>query len=262
MPDQSELSAPMTTVENRDGPGPFLFVCEHASNTFPEEFGTLGLGEDARRAHIAWDPGALGLARELARRTDSAVIHAGVSRLIYDCNRPPHAQGAMPARSEVFDIPGNADIRAEDRLRRTEAIYLPFHARLHAEIARRLALGRRTALVTVHSFTPIWLGTPRKVEFGIIHDADPSLARAVLAAAQAAGVANAALNAPYSAADGVTHTLRLNATPYGLANVMLEIRSDLIADPAAEAAMAARLAPVLTAALGALTMAVPETGAA
>ncbi len=61
------------------------------------------------------------------------------------------------------------------------------------------------------------------------------------------------MNEPYSAQDDVTHTLRLQATPYGLPNAMLEIRNDLIATPAAESAMAATLAPVLASALAALT---------
>jgi predicted N-formylglutamate amidohydrolase len=86
------------------------------------------------------------------------------------------------------------------------------------------------------------------VEFGIIHDADPTLALSILAASPQTGL-NAQVNEPYSAADDVTHTLRLHATPYGLQNVMLEIRNDLIANPQAEAAMADRLAPVLAAAL-------------
>jgi predicted N-formylglutamate amidohydrolase len=89
------------------------------------------------------------------------------------------------------------------------------------------------------------------VEFGVIHDADDRFARAIVAAAQARTGLVAALNAPYSAADDVTHTLRLQATPYGLPNAMLEIRNDLIATPAAEDAMAELLAPVLSAALAA-----------
>ena len=51
----------------------------------------------------------------------------------------------------------------------------------------------------------------------------------------------------------MTHTLRLQATPYGLPNAMLEIRNDLIATPEAETQMAATLAPVLAAAMAALT---------
>ena len=83
----------------------------------------------------------------------------------------------------------------------------------------------------------------------MIHDADPRLARAILVQAQARTDLEAQLNAPYSAADDVTHTLRLHATPYGLPNAMLEIRNDLIATPEAEVAMAERLAPVIAAAV-------------
>ncbi len=69
--------------------GRIILVCEHASNHIPPEWGDLGLSVDQRRAHIAWDPGALGLARGLSRRLDAALIHAPVSRLVYDCNRAP-----------------------------------------------------------------------------------------------------------------------------------------------------------------------------
>ena len=99
-------------------------------------------------------------------------------------------------------------------------------------------------VVTIHSFTPVYFGKPRRVEFGVIHDADPPLpARSTRrhATTQLRG----RLNAPYSAADDVTHTLRVMATPYGLPNAMLEIRNDLIATAAAEDAMAEILAPVL-----------------
>src|SRR5690606_25148063 len=114
---------------------------------------------------------------------------------------------AMAERSETWDIPGNRGLTAADRLRRTEAVYLPFHAAVAAQVARLLALGTVPAVVTVHSFTPVWFGQPRAVELGVIHDADPGLALAVLAAARRRTRLKVELNAPYSAADGVTHSL-------------------------------------------------------
>ncbi|HEX9856908.1 MAG TPA: N-formylglutamate amidohydrolase [Paracoccaceae bacterium] len=240
-------------IENEAARGRIVLVCEHASNAFPARWGDLGLSAAGRQAHIAWDPGALGVARGLAGRLDAVLVHAPVSRLIYDCNRAPDMAGAMPARSEVFDIPGNATIGAAERAARTAAVYAPFHAGLHGLIAQRIALGLAPVLVTIHSFTPVYHGRPRAVEFGVIHDADPGFAIAILAAAQAQGGLQSELNAPYSAVDDVTHTLRLQATPYGLPNAMLEIRNDLIATPQAEAAMADQLAPVLAAALAAIT---------
>ena len=235
--------APFFGIENRDAPGAMVLVCEHASNAFPAPWDDgLGLSADQRAAHIAWDPGALGVARGLAQALGATLIHATASRLIYDLNRPPHAPGAMPARSEIHDIPGNAAIPAAERLARTRAHYLPFHAALADLLACRLAQGLNPVLITVHSFTPVYFGQPRAVEFGLIHDADDRLARAICA--QETGLLTR-LNEPYSAADGVAHTLALHATPLGLAHAMLEIRNDLIATPAAEIAMADQLAPVL-----------------
>ncbi|KEO57406.1 N-formylglutamate amidohydrolase [Thioclava indica] len=232
-------------IEGEARGGACVLVCEHASNAMPEPWGDLGLSDAQRAAHIAWDPGALGLARALAERLDAPLAAACQSRLIYDLNRPPHHSGAMPARSETTDIPGNQSLTAQDKLARTEALYLPFHAQLRALIARRLARGTVPVLITIHSFTPIYFGQPRAVELGIIHDADATLARAVLQHAQSQTDLDARLNDPYSAADGVTHTLALQATPMGLPHVMLELRNDLIADEDAQQAMAETLTPVL-----------------
>ena len=246
---QSDFAA---RVENRDAGSAIVLVCEHASNDFPEPWGSLGLTDAQRLAHVAWDPGALGLSRALATRLDAALVHAPVSRLVYDLNRGPDRADAIAARSEVHDIPGNLALTPQERLHRAEALYLPFHTVLHGEIVRRLALGRPTVLVTIHSFTPVYHGRPRAVEFGVIHDADDRLARAIVAAAHAMTPLVSALNEPYSAADGVTHTLRLQATPYRLVNAMLEIRNDLIATPEQIEVMADRLAPVLQHALSAV----------
>lgn len=231
-------------IENEAALGRIILVCEHASNAIPAEWGDLGLTDAQRLAHIAWDPGALDLARGLSRRLDAALIHAPVSRLIYDCNRAPDMPGAMPARSEVHDIPGNAALSFEERLHRTRAVYLPFHDALHGLVMRRVALGLRPVIITVHSFTPVYFGKLRRVEFGIIHDADPTLAQAIHRAAKYTDLV-AEVNQPYSAADDVTHTLRVIATPYGLPNAMLELRNDLIATAKAADAMAETLAPVL-----------------
>ncbi|MBL8561669.1 MAG: N-formylglutamate amidohydrolase [Gemmobacter sp.] len=253
-PDGAAYVAPRAPqIEGRDRTGDVILVCEHASNAMPPPWGDLGLTAEQREAHIAWDPGALGLMRGLARRLEATCIAATTSRLIYDCNRAPDMPGAMPARSEIHEIPGNAALTPAQRAQRSAALYVPFHDALHALIAERIALGRRPVILTIHSFTPVYFGTPRSVEFGVIHDADARLAQAIVAEAQARTGLKTGLNEPYSAADDVTHTLRLHATPYGLVNAMLEIRNDLIATPEAEAAMADTLAPVLAAAMATLT---------
>src|SRR5690606_20053280 len=89
-------------VDNPDGRGEVLLVCEHASKRLPERYGTLGLSDEALSSHIAWDPGALAVARLISRQLDAVLIHQRFSRLVYDCNRPPESPAAMPATSEIF----------------------------------------------------------------------------------------------------------------------------------------------------------------
>ncbi len=248
MPAPRRASAKTTypaVIENAAARGRVVLVCEHASNVFPAPWGDLGLSRDLQNAHIAWDLGALGLSRALSTRLDAVLVYAPVSRLIYDCNRAPDMPGAMLAKSELYDVPGNKLISAIERAARTLAIYVPFHNDLRGLIADRIALGLAPVIVTVHSFTKTYHGKPRAVEFGVIHDADDRLAQAVFSAAQDVTTLRVGLNEPYSAADDVTHTLRLQATPYGLPSAMLEIRNDLIASPDAEQRMADLLTPVL-----------------
>ena len=47
-----------------------------------------GLDASELTRHIAWDPGALPVARGLSSALDATLIHSGISRLVIDCNRP------------------------------------------------------------------------------------------------------------------------------------------------------------------------------
>lgn len=219
----SELQDHVLTV-NAGGASSIVLVCEHASNHIPAELGDLGLSEDARASHAAWDPGAMAVAIRMARLLDAPLIAGGVSRLVCDCNRPPTAPDAMLARSEVFDIPGNMDLAQADRDARTSAFYRPFEAALRA-VLQRVA---HPVLVTVHSFTPVYHGVYRPVEIGILHDRDTRLADAMLGSARRHTTANVQRNAPYGPQDGVTHTLKVHALPGACQNVMIEVRNDLI----------------------------------
>lgn len=229
-------------VIRKDGKGPFVLVCEHASNHIPDEFGNLGLEPAALVEHIAWDPGALGVAEVLSDLLDAPLVVQRVSRLLYDCNRPPESPASVPASSEVYAIPGNMGLSDRERADRAERFYHPFRDLLARTIEDRLRHGVQPAIVTVHSFTPVYFGAKRDVEFGVLHDQDSRLADLILGAARADGRMDARRNEPYGPADGVTHTLREHALPRGLPNVMIEIRNDLLSEPSDQRAIAARLA--------------------
>ena len=167
------------------------------------------------------------------------------SRLAYDCNRPPEAADAYPERSEIYDVPGNAGLSASDKVRRADALYHPFHQAIDGLIDRRLAEGRGVVLVTVHSFTPVYFGTRRDGHLGILHDDDSRLADAMLDAAVALELDQVLRNYPYGPQDGVTHTLQRHGLTRQIANVMLEIRNDLISDEAGQTIWAGRIAELL-----------------
>lgn len=232
-------------VENVNADGAVVLVCEHASSLLPTAAGTLGLSSEALSSHIAWDPGALAVSRLLSAKLDALLVHQRFSRLIYDCNRPPESSAAMPEKSEIYEIPGNRDLAVAERYARTAAIYVPFHDRISAVLASRAAAGRSSVLVTVHSFTPVYFGKPRAVEIGILHDTDTRLADAMLDGAAKAGRFRVERNSPYGPEDGVTHTLRLHALPAGHANVMIEVRNDLIANSVDQEVMADYLAGLI-----------------
>lgn len=237
---------PVAGLYNERGRAQCVLVCEHASNVIPGEFGDLGLDGEALRSHVAWDPGALAVATGMADRLDAPLVHQRVSRLVYDCNRPPHEPSAMPASSEVYRIPGNEGLSDAAKADRVARFYEPFRRTLSTQIDQRLAA---PALVTIHTFTPVYFGRPRAVEVGILHDDDARLADAVIVAAKARGTYAVERNRPYGPQDGVTHTLREHALPRHLPNVMIEIRNDLVADADGQRAMADWLSAIVSEAL-------------
>ena len=241
-------------VLNPQGAGAAVILCEHASNHIPARYDGLGLDAEARQSHAAWDPGARSVAMLMSAALDVPVVASCVSRLVYDCNRPPEAPGAMPEKSEKFEIPGNRNLSQADRAERVATAYRPFCAAVTDMISARQAANRPTILVTMHSFTPVYHGQFREVEIGILNDDDSRLADAMLANTHLLPHRRIERNEPYGPADGVTHSLKIHGQENGLANVMLEVRNDLLRTPADEQVMADELLTLLTPALKALSL--------
>lgn len=240
----SPINTNVVNARNLRGESYILLVCEHASNFIPAEYNKLGLTESEIESHIAWDPGALKVAEHLVELLDAPLIAQKISRLVYDCNRPPNSADAMRSTSEIYNIPGNADLSDTQKQARVESVYAPFRTAIRQVIDQRIKDGSDPVIVTIHSFTPTYNGIARNVEIGILHDSDSRVADTMLGAANSRY--NVQRNQPYSTADGVTHTLVDQAVSRGLANVMIEIRNDLLKTPAGQRAVAEWLAALLT----------------
>lgn len=234
---------------NADGASPFVLVCDHASNRIPERYGDLGLTAVQRLMHVAWDPGALAVALQLADLLDAPLVHSTVSRLVIDCNRDTNAIDLCPTISERTEIPGNLGLSDEERARRIAGFHAPFHDAIDAILADRATSGQETILVTVHSFTPVYKDIPRPWPIGLIHATDPTFTAALRAALEAESpTLNIGWNEPYSAMNGVTYTLEHHGDGRGLPAVMIEIRHNEILEPAGVTLWASRLARNLEAA--------------
>ncbi|HJU20499.1 MAG TPA: N-formylglutamate amidohydrolase [Stellaceae bacterium] len=239
---------PPATLFNEDGLSPFLLVCDHAGNRIPRRLGTLGLPEAERQRHIAWDIGIAEVGRELSHLLDAALILQTYSRLVIDCNRDPAVPSSIPEISELTEIPGNLGLDAAARAARIAAIFRPYHERITAALDRRKAAGRRTVLIALHSFTPVYKGAARPWHAGILFNRDARFAHALFALLRAEGDLVVGENEPYRVSDLTDYTVPVHGERRGLLHVEIEIRQDLIADPAGQALWARRLARLLPAA--------------
>ncbi len=236
-------------VENAEGAGPIVLVCDHASNFFPPPYDTsLNVSDADKKAHIAWDPGALGVARGLSRALDAPLVFTTVSRLIIDCNREENRPDLIPCLSETTEISGNRDLSQEEKASRIDLAHRPFHTAIDEVLDQRKDKGLPSAVVSIHSFTPVYKGQARPWEIGLIYETDRRLADPVLADLRARGDLTVGDNEPYSPADGVYYTIHRHGEERQLPCLMIEIRNDEITTPEEEARWSELLAPVLAAA--------------
>ena len=227
----SEAQKPVL-VTNARGASPFVILCDHASNRIPERYGDLGLTASERLTHIAWDPGALAVSRELSGLLDAPLVESTVSRLIIDCNRALDAPDLIWTLSERTRIAANESLSEEERDFRIASYHRPYHGAIDVLLEARRHAGRETVVVCLHSFTPIYLGKPRPWPIGLIHGHDQRFTgrlRDALAAERPD--LNIGWNEPYAALNGVTLTLERHGDGRGLEATMIEIRNDEILAP-------------------------------
>lgn len=232
-------------VAGRDGQSPFLLVCDHAGRLLPRALGDLGVPAPDLDRHIAWDIGARAVAQRLGAALDAFVITQRYSRLVIDCNRPLDAVDSIVTASEGTAVPGNAGVDRRTADQRARTIFHPYHDRIRRELDRRLSLGRATLLVSVHSFTPVFLGVARPWHAGVLSLGDRRLANPLLRLLRAEPSLVIGDNEPYRADPLTDFSIVEHGERRGLPHVELEIRQDLVADERGQVAWASRLARLL-----------------
>jgi predicted N-formylglutamate amidohydrolase len=239
---------PPVLEERRHGASKFVIVVDHAGARIPRRLDDLGLPAAELQRHIAWDIGALGLARGISEALDAPLIAQNYSRLVIDCNRDPRAPTSIPQISEWVVVPGNRDLSAGELAARRAEIFDPYHERIQGLLDERRAAGRATFLVAQHTMTDVFKNVRRDMHGAVLYNRDRRFAGLVLDQLRREPGLTFADNEPYFVSDETDYTIPTHGERRGLPHVEIEIRQDLVREEAGQREWAGRVARALEAA--------------
>jgi predicted N-formylglutamate amidohydrolase len=224
-----------------------LITCDHASNAIPPDYGTLGLPREALDRHIAYDIGAAEVTRALAAQLGAPAVLSTNSRLLIDPNRGLNDPTLVMRYSDGAIVPGNSYIDAVEIARRSARFWAPYREEIATTVDAMMATGEPPALISIHSFTPVMRSLARPWKISVLWDRDDRVPKPLIEAMLAEPDLRAddvGDNEPY---DGglAGDTIDAIATSRGLANALIEIRQDLIAERRNALAWAERIARLL-----------------
>ena len=232
-------------VFNPDGRAPVLILSDHSGCDIPAYLDDLGLPEEERRRHIAWDIGATDMTRRLASSLGATAVLNHVSRLVIDPNRDPYSPTSIPAVADGTFVPGNQDLSLEEQQRRIRLSFIPYHRAISKEIARLRREVGIPVIIAMHSFTPAMQREWRPWEAAVLFGEDDRLAMPVLERLRADTSLCIGANQPYSGNHPDSYSLQFHAFRPGFPNIAFEVRQDQIATRSEAEAWADRLARVL-----------------
>jgi predicted N-formylglutamate amidohydrolase len=234
-----------------EGESNFILTVDHASSRIPRRLGDLGLPASELQRHVAWDIGALGVARLVAKALRAPLVAQNYSRLVIDCNREPGSESSIPKLAEWVAVPGNVDLSdIEIRARRAE-IFDPYHSYIGALFDEKLAARRPVILVAMHTMTDVFKGTRRDMHAAVLYGHDARFAVLVLDALRRDKDLLIAENEPYLV-QGTHYTIPRHAEIRRVPYVEIEIRQDLVNNERGQALWAPRIAAALCSAERAL----------
>ncbi len=200
----------------------FLVTCEHGGNRIPASYRDLFQGQRlALDSHRGYDPGALHMARDLARAFKAPLVASTVSRLLVDLNRSIGHPQLFSAATRGVPARLRAEILAQH--------YLPYRSQVEQLVGQSVARGRRVIHIASHSFTPELDGRLRLADVGLLYHPGRRGEAALCARWKASLAALAPAlrvrrNYPYAGkGDGLTSYLRLRFPSRTYVGVELEI---------------------------------------
>jgi len=205
----------------------FLVTCEHGGNRIPAPWQALFRGHAALLdTHRGYDPGALIMARQLARALRAPLVTSTISRLLIDLNR-------SLGHPQLFSVATRGAPKSV-RERIVERHYVPYRTQVERLVRRSVSSGRRVIHISSHSFTPVLYGNVRRADVGLLYHPGRR-GEANLCAQWKAALAHMApelrvrRNYPYAGkGDGLTSYLRLQFPPTAYVGIELEVNQKIV----------------------------------
>jgi len=214
--------------------GNYIVICDHSSNYIPDEYDNLGLDQNTLKTHIAYDIGAKEVASNIANYLQCPLIMSDFSRLLIDANRGIDDPTLIMKISDGSIIQGNKNVSylddCEEKIKRIKSYYNTYHNKISDIINLSIKKGVFPAIISIHSFTPVFNGKKRLTELGILWDSDDRLPNIFFQYFRLNNKnINIGDNKPYSGRMK-NDTLYRHGTKRGIANILIEIRQDLISN--------------------------------
>lgn len=206
----------------------FIILCDHASYKIPPKYSNLGLKENQITKHIGWDIGALEVSKIISKKLNATLIHSLYSRLLVDCNRSLNSKTAFIKKSEDIVIPKNRYLKKSEKIYRANNFYFPYQNAIESNIKKKIDKNLIPCLISIHSFTPVYLGKKRKWHIGILQGKDKRLSSIFIEELLKIKTITLGVNQPYKLDKIGDYTLPYYYAKFGVPHVLIEIRQDLL----------------------------------
>jgi predicted N-formylglutamate amidohydrolase len=199
-----------------------VITCEHGGNRIPSLYRDLfHAHQSLLDSHRGFDPGALIMARALAKAFAAPLVASTVSRLLVDLNR------SVGHPRHYFEATRNAP--SEVRQRILKHYYQPYRTQAERLVSKAIEDHGQVIHVSSHSFTPELDGKVRDADIGLLYDparpGEAELCERWKAALKAcAPHLRVRRNYPYAGKDdGLTAWFRQRLPPGAYVGIELEI---------------------------------------
>jgi len=202
-----------------------LFIADHASNLIPNSLKNIDLKENQLNSHIAYDLGVKELCVNLSSLLNSKYIMGEYSRLIIDLNRDISDPTLIPEIVDRNVIVKNLNLSNYEKKKRITEIY----NRYHRKITTTINQNNIKALISLHSFNPIFKKKKRNIHFGILSNQDRRLSEYIIAEMKSRKL-RVGDNEPYKG-NLIGDTMYKHGLKNNLHHTLIEVRNDLLSSP-------------------------------